>query len=138
MMNNGLSPGSAKIYQFPVGGRAALGGRRYGEANVSAAAGTIWKRSRKPSRNGIADAQGGSQGGSQDGPHGGLRAFTSDELAGGALKRVETLSFRPFFMRIDDALNSRAQISSQAVTGRFRCLTVVPLLPIFNVTPSPE
>ena len=31
MMNNGLSPGSAKIYQFPSGGRAALGGRRYGE-----------------------------------------------------------------------------------------------------------
>ena len=25
--------GSAKIYQFPVGGRAALGGRRYGEAS---------------------------------------------------------------------------------------------------------
>ena len=24
--------GSAKIYQFPAGGRAALGGRRYGEA----------------------------------------------------------------------------------------------------------
>jgi hypothetical protein len=23
--------GSAKIYQFPAGGRAALGGRRYGE-----------------------------------------------------------------------------------------------------------
>ncbi|MHC2535741.1 hypothetical protein ACVJMY_005310 [Bradyrhizobium diazoefficiens] len=29
MMNNGLSEGSAKIYQFPAGGRAALGGRRY-------------------------------------------------------------------------------------------------------------
>ena len=26
MMNNGLSQGSAKIYQFPVGGRAALAG----------------------------------------------------------------------------------------------------------------
>jgi hypothetical protein len=36
MMNNGLSPGSAKIYQFPVGGRAALGGRRYGDAHVPA------------------------------------------------------------------------------------------------------
>ena len=31
MMNTGLSEGSAKIYQFPAGGRAALGGRRYGE-----------------------------------------------------------------------------------------------------------
>ncbi|HMM90442.1 DUF2735 domain-containing protein [Bradyrhizobium sp.] len=29
MMNT--SAGTAKIYQFPTGGRAALGGRRYGE-----------------------------------------------------------------------------------------------------------
>ncbi|WP_454628980.1 DUF2735 domain-containing protein [Bradyrhizobium cenepequi] len=31
MINTGLNQESAKIYQFPVGGRAALGGRRYGE-----------------------------------------------------------------------------------------------------------
>jgi len=31
MTNNSLGYGSAKIYQFPVGGRAGLGGRRYGE-----------------------------------------------------------------------------------------------------------
>jgi hypothetical protein len=31
-MNSSLSHGSAEIYQFPAGGRAALGGRRYGEA----------------------------------------------------------------------------------------------------------
>ena len=37
MMNNGLNDGSATIYQFPVGGRAALGGRRYGEAKPSTA-----------------------------------------------------------------------------------------------------
>ena len=36
MMNNGLSHGSATIYQFPVGGRAALGGRRYGETRLPA------------------------------------------------------------------------------------------------------
>ena len=36
MINNGLSPGSAKIYQFPTGGRAALGGRRYGETGLPA------------------------------------------------------------------------------------------------------
>ena len=36
MMNNGLSHGSAKIYQFPVGGRAALAGRRYGETRPPA------------------------------------------------------------------------------------------------------
>jgi hypothetical protein len=30
-MNTSLNPGSAKIYQFPAGGRAALGGRRYDE-----------------------------------------------------------------------------------------------------------
>lgn len=32
MLNQGSSQGSAKIYQFPAGGRAALGGRRYGDA----------------------------------------------------------------------------------------------------------
>jgi Protein of unknown function (DUF2735) len=31
-MNSSLNHGSARIYQFPAGGRAALGGRRYGEA----------------------------------------------------------------------------------------------------------
>jgi hypothetical protein len=35
MMNTGLNQGSAKIYQFPAGGRAALGGRRYGEAKTA-------------------------------------------------------------------------------------------------------
>ena len=36
MINTGLSQGSAKIYQFPTGGRAALGGRRYGETKTVA------------------------------------------------------------------------------------------------------
>jgi Protein of unknown function (DUF2735) len=36
MINNGLSHGSAKIYQFPAGGRSALGGRRDGEARLPA------------------------------------------------------------------------------------------------------
>ena len=31
-MKGSLSYGSAKIYQFPIGGRAALLGRRFGEA----------------------------------------------------------------------------------------------------------
>ena len=35
MMNAGLEQGSAKIYQFPAGGRAALGGRRYGEVRTA-------------------------------------------------------------------------------------------------------
>lgn len=34
MMNTILNQGSATIYQFPVGGRAALGGRRYSETKV--------------------------------------------------------------------------------------------------------
>jgi hypothetical protein len=34
-MNGNLSQGSARIYQFPQGGRAALGGRRYGESETS-------------------------------------------------------------------------------------------------------
>ena len=29
MLNTTANEGSAKIYQFPAGGRAALGGRRY-------------------------------------------------------------------------------------------------------------
>jgi Protein of unknown function (DUF2735) len=31
-MNTNLGHGSARIYQFPAGGRAALGGRRYEQA----------------------------------------------------------------------------------------------------------
>ena len=31
-MNTSLNHGSARIYQFPAGGRAALGGRRYDES----------------------------------------------------------------------------------------------------------
>ena len=34
MMNTSVNEGSAKIYQFPAGGRAALGGRRYGETKL--------------------------------------------------------------------------------------------------------
>jgi hypothetical protein len=35
MINTGLTQGTAKIYQFPAGGRAALGGRRYGETKTA-------------------------------------------------------------------------------------------------------
>ena len=38
MLNTGLNQGSAKIYQFPVGGRAALAGRRHGETRTELAA----------------------------------------------------------------------------------------------------
>ena len=34
MLTTSVNEGSAKIYQFPAGGRAALGGRRYGEASA--------------------------------------------------------------------------------------------------------
>jgi hypothetical protein len=37
MLNQGSNQESAKIYQFPVGGRAALGGRRYGDAQAELA-----------------------------------------------------------------------------------------------------
>jgi hypothetical protein len=36
MINTGVIQGSAKIYQFPAGGRAALGGRRFGETKAVA------------------------------------------------------------------------------------------------------
>ena len=35
MINTVLNEGSAKIYQFPAGGRAALGGRRYDETRTA-------------------------------------------------------------------------------------------------------
>ncbi len=33
-MNTSLNQGSARIYQFPAGGRSALGGRRFEEAKT--------------------------------------------------------------------------------------------------------
>jgi hypothetical protein len=41
MITTGLNQGSAKIYQFPTGGRAALGGRRYGETTTDTAAAQV-------------------------------------------------------------------------------------------------
>ena len=38
-MNSSLNPGSANIYQFPAGGRAALGGRRYDEVKSAVSVG---------------------------------------------------------------------------------------------------
>jgi hypothetical protein len=35
-MNSSLNHGSAKIYQFPVGGRAAVGVRRHDDTKASA------------------------------------------------------------------------------------------------------
>ena len=37
MLNRSSSQSTAKIYQFPAGGRAALGGRRYGDASLELA-----------------------------------------------------------------------------------------------------
>ena len=34
-MNTSLNHGSAKIYQFPAGGRSALGGRHYEQAKAT-------------------------------------------------------------------------------------------------------
>jgi Protein of unknown function (DUF2735) len=34
-MNTSLNQGSAKIYQFPAGGRAALGGRRHEDTKTA-------------------------------------------------------------------------------------------------------
>jgi hypothetical protein len=35
MMNTSFDHGSAKIYQFPAGGRAAVGARRYDETKTA-------------------------------------------------------------------------------------------------------
>ena len=36
MIDTHVNEGSATIYQFPAGGRAALGGHRYGETKAAA------------------------------------------------------------------------------------------------------
>ena len=41
-MNSSLNHGSARIYQFPAGGRAALGGRRYDEPKSAVEQGSSW------------------------------------------------------------------------------------------------
>jgi hypothetical protein len=41
MMNTSVNQGSAKIYQFPAGGRAALAGRRGSEVKTVAEAPSI-------------------------------------------------------------------------------------------------
>jgi hypothetical protein len=40
-MNSSLHKGSAKIYQFPAGGRAALGGSRYEETRPATDQGAL-------------------------------------------------------------------------------------------------
>ena len=40
-MNTSLNHGSARIYQFPAGGRAAFGGRRLEETKTSADPGSL-------------------------------------------------------------------------------------------------
>jgi len=73
----------------------------------------------KPSRNGIADA---------------CAAFVTTtrlQAWGGGLKKGRNEIVSAFF-------DSRAQFNTQAVTGRLRCLTVIPAFPIFNVIPAPE
>jgi Protein of unknown function (DUF2735) len=41
MMNPSFNQGSAKIYQFPAGGRAALGGRRQDETKPAVDQGSL-------------------------------------------------------------------------------------------------
>jgi hypothetical protein len=41
MMNPSFNQGSAKIYQFPAGGRAALGGRRHDEIKPAVDQGSL-------------------------------------------------------------------------------------------------
>ena len=98
MMNTGVNEGSARIYQFPTGGRAALGGRRYGEAKTEFAAppanlgdcSDSWYHAppSRTKRTGVTtDVR---------------KAFDRDapdqQGADGELKRVGTTRFRPFFM----------------------------------------
>jgi hypothetical protein len=49
-MNTSLNHGSAKIFQFPAGGRSALGGRRYDDTQSAT----------EPDASGISEACAGS------------------------------------------------------------------------------
>lgn len=49
-MNTGLSHGSAKIYQFPAGGRAAFGPRRLEDTKTAADPGALPGASLGPAR----------------------------------------------------------------------------------------
>ncbi len=73
----------------------------------------------KPSRNGIGDASAG------------LSPAPRRQAPGGGLRKGRNATVSAF-------LCFPPQIKSQVVTGRFRCRTVVPALPILNVIPSPE
>ena len=78
----------------------------------------------KPSRNGIADAC--------------VRFNTAapSQASGVSLKKGRNNEVSALF---DFCGHAGVQIPVQAVTGRFRCLTVVaPVLPILSVTPAPE
>lgn len=78
----------------------------------------------KPSRNGTADAC--------------VRFNTAGALSmpGVSLKKGRNNGVSALF---DSCGNAAVQIPAQAVTGRFRCLTVVlPVLPITSVIPAPE
>ena len=78
----------------------------------------------KPSRNGIANAC--------------VRFDTAglSQCAGVSLKKGRNNEVSALF---DFCGHAGVQIPVQAVTGRFRCLTVVPpVLPITSVIPAPE
>src|ERR1700730_8168636 len=86
----------------------------------AAAAGITRKLSRKPSRSGSADAN---------------RKLDTDAKVLGAISKVEHGSQPDVPALFGPAL---FYVSSHAVVGRFACLTVVPILVIFSVTPPPE
>lgn len=75
-------------------------------------------------------------------PNGNADACTWFETAalsppgGGSLKKDRNNEVSVLF---DSEEHHAAQITAQAVTDRFRCLTVVvPALPMVSVTPAPE
>ena len=78
----------------------------------------------KPSRNGIANAC--------------VRFSTAapSQAPGVSLKKGRNNEVSALF---DSCSDNAVQITAQAVTGRFRCRTVVvPVLPINSVIPAPE
>ena len=126
MMNTSVNQGSAKIYQFPAGGRAALAGRRNSETKTvaehrrsptAAVAGTTRRPSRTQTPGVTTDVRE-------------CLAGTRPAIAGadGELEKGR-----------NEIVSALFHVCSHVVTGRLACLSVVtPAFVILRVTPFPE
>ncbi len=132
-MNTSLNHGSAKIYQFPAGGRAALGGRRHDETKTADRPGS--RASTKPPAASSWYHEAAIQEESKP-VRGSADARRRSRLP---MRRRSWCDIKMLKKGRNEIVSALLlYVSSHAVTGRLACLTVVPALVIFSVTPPPE